>query len=144
MNPFGLASCLSLALSLTAQIDHHHGPATSLTDEVITDCEKLIKAAMKQRGIPGLTVAVGMGGRIVWTRGFGLSVGLGILARTFTTDHVSDRIVLAEREHDWNREGSAHNGAEEEHSEAGSLSSHNQTTIPQAAPSTPTPGAYAR
>jgi len=73
MNPFGLASCLSLALSLTAQIDHHHRPATSLADEVITDCEKLIEAAMKQRGIPGLTVAVGMGGRIVWTRGFGLS-----------------------------------------------------------------------
>lgn len=44
-----------------------------LSRSEVTACEKRITQAMNAKAIPGMSVAIGRAGKIVWTRGFGYS-----------------------------------------------------------------------
>jgi CubicO group peptidase (beta-lactamase class C family) len=48
-------------------------PAQDLPESTLADCRTMVSAAMQKKGIPGLTVAIGYGERMVWSEGFGFS-----------------------------------------------------------------------
>ncbi len=60
-----LATALATAIAATA------APAQELNDAEIASCSRHIEAAMREKKIPGLSVAIGRRGTIAWTTGFG-------------------------------------------------------------------------
>src|SRR5690349_9797182 len=47
------------------------GPAPSQWADAVEQGRQVVRAALSERNLPGLSVAVGVGGDIVWAEGFG-------------------------------------------------------------------------
>lgn len=48
-------------------------PANALTPEIIAEIEKLVSQEMSTRSVPGISVAIAMNKKLIWSKGYGLA-----------------------------------------------------------------------
>ncbi len=83
-----VVACAAIVFSAAAQRSKLE--STGLSQSTIAGIEQRIQDVMDEHGIPGLSVAVGVDGRVAWTRGFGLA---DVENRVPATEHTVYRLA---------------------------------------------------